>query len=529
MDGFSGIVNNLIKGSEGPNLGQRVASQISSFLNYQNIPSSNFTNSAGSLLNLNLPQLQNFLPEGLRLQLQSNLSGFEAKSARLNITNAEINNSRLNLNGQITFANASGAQRSVNFNADGFVKLQGGNLQQLASSTNQAAAQIINNANNLGGSLLVSDAISLDQNTAALRNSITAFVNKAPDNLTKLLSLNRNFTDLTQSQLANSLRSNGAVIKLVDYQIPNTSTIEVLNNKEVAGKTILSGVLQKSTNSNELLVKTDFGNFRLLESLNLPNNTRVTFLIENITSANQGQLVQGESSQSLSNFRNILLSEGSTFNSLFKALYSGAATSNLFSRLFANSSERFAALKNLWFVSASQNGSPEKWINDEMVNELKPSTSSSMEYKKSLEEMFNFLKTYSGSGEQRAQNPLSSYLLPFFDGDKLFFATLNIDRNFGNNNDALRGQKRFWVEFDQETYGEMKIEGRYISESGDMKILDVYVRSEQPLEKSFQEELTNIYFDLSNSYGFSGNINFDNLNNVDFASNEHVLGDGLVI
>lgn len=527
MDGFSGIVNNLIKGSEGPNLGQRVASQISSFLNSQNIPSSNFTSSSGNFLNLNLPQLQNFLPEGLRLQLQSNLSGFEAQNARLNIINAEVNNSRLNLSGQLTLTNSRGAQKVVKFDADGFIKLQGGSLQQ---ATNPASQLTGNNSNILNNPLLVSDAISLEQNTTALRNNLTAFITNPKANLTNLLTLNKSFSNIPQSQIANALSSNGANIKLVDYQIPNTSKIEVLNNQEVAGKILLSGKLQKSVNSPELVIKSDFGNFRLLENLNLPNNTRVTFLVDSLAANSLASTAQPQTSQqSLSSFRNLLLSEGSTFNSLFKSLYSGASTSNLFSRLFANPGERFAALKNLWFISASQNGDPSKWLNDEIVNELKPSTGSSMEYKKSLEEVFNFLKTYSSVGEQRAQNPLSSYLLPFFDGNNLFFATLNIDRNFGNNGDALKGQKRFWIEFDQESYGEMKIEGRYVSKAGDMKMLDIYVRSEKLLEAEFQEELSDIYFDLSNSYGFSGNINFDNLKNVDFGSNEHVLGDGLVI
>ncbi|HCR86103.1 MAG TPA: hypothetical protein DIV86_05440 [Alphaproteobacteria bacterium] len=509
---FSGIVSNILKGSEAPSLNQRITTEITNLLNNQNLSSSNFTSSAANLLNIKFPELQQFLPDGVRLQLQNNLSQAQPQSLKLNITQAEIQGGKLNLSGVATFTDANNQQRTVNFNGDGFVKLQPNAQQNILTTpqSQQLSSQTIVNP------IVFADAFTIEQNPDIPVN-IRSFVADAKIQLLQFSNITQPNPANQQAQLA-ILTSNPLNLKLVDVLLPNNQKVQITENPLNQSR-VLVGQLLTTPNSNQALITTSVGNFRLDNALNLPNGTQISFLIDdaapNITNVAGNILgaISAGSTQPLANYSNILSSDNSVFSNIFKILYgSGAPASTLVSQLGANPTERFSALKALWFMSASQTGNADKWASSEVVNSLKSNTSTNLEYGKDMEEVFSFLKTFTPGnvGEARQNQQFYSYLMPFYDGSTLSFATLNIDRKaYQNpNSDSDDAQKRFWVEFEEQEHGKVEIEGKYITQNNKLTSLDINVRSDRMFNEDFQNELNNLFLELSQHLEFAGILSF---------------------
>lgn len=508
---FSGIVNNFLKGADTLSLNQRLVTEITNLLNGQSFSGQNLTQNAGNLLVLKFPELQQFLPEGLKLQLQNNLGqSTTPQNIKLDITQAEVIAGKLNLNGIATFTDGGGQTRSINFNADGFVRLQGAQQNILNNAQNQ---QIGNQ--NLVNPLSFSDAFTVSQNPDVPAN-LRSFVTEAKLQILQFLN-NTQLTPNQQEQL-NNLTSGPLNLKVVDFLLPNNQKIQVSDNPANQSK-VLVGQLLTAPNSNEALITTAVGNFRLDNALNLPNGTQISFIIndepQNLTGVVNNLLaaVTSGTTQPLSNYTNILSSDNSVFSNIFKVLYgSGAPASSLLSQLAADPSERFSALKALWFMSASQNGNAGRWANAEVVNTLKNSAGTNLEYGKDLEEVFSFLKTFTPGNvtENRQNQQFYSYLMPFYDGATLSFATLNIDRKaYQNPNaDSDDAQKRFWVEFEESEHGKVEIEGKYISQNNRLTSLDINIKSDKMFDEEFQEQLNNLFLELSQNLEFSGILSF---------------------
>jgi hypothetical protein len=532
MELFSGIVNNILKGSDSLSLNQRIISQISSVLNSTTLTNSSITSNLGNLLNINIPQLEQFLPDGLKFQLQSKLDNFTPQNIKLNITNAEINLGKLSLTGSAIFSDANNQQKIINFNADGFVK-----LQQQNQSQPQVSQQPLNNlAANLTNPLSITDALTLQQSNNDLSAPIKAFLGEdVKQNTLSFLSENSNSQNLTKPEILKSLNQNGVIIKINDYTLPDGQRFGVQDNLQnaIQNTNLIAGKVDVQPNSNEVLIKTELGVFRLVNNINLPQGTNINIAIEDIIPSENFTNLQNFANANINSVRNIFTSENSIFSNLVKDLYSNASTSNVVSRLFANPSERFSALKALWFVSASKNGNAEKFANDEVVNALQTSTGNGLQYKKDLEEVFSFLKNFAPSQNQQGNlaQVTYSYLLPFYDGKNINFATIHIEKNPEDSKKDQDAQKRFWLEFLQEETGKIEIEGKYItSQNGKLLNLDVNIATDVSFDDDFQKDLLNYYFEIANLFDFSGNLSFKNFTqNNNLTAEKHILGEGIVI
>jgi hypothetical protein len=512
------ITNNLNSNSSNvaqpSNLVDKLSAQIQQALDGISLTKSQIkTDSQG--LKIELPQLINYLSNQTELTLK---------------TEGKVN---FNLGGDIKIFidKADLITKNVLGQTTNILKIQGqvgptevnsnSNFQKFSSEI-----QIQNN-NNIVNNTSQNKLISLNQDKFNDK-IVTSFLKISAQNLSPTIKafLPANLQNLNLSS------NNNFNISLVT--IPDTNSSSVINLQANSNNLkIITGEIINLSNNN-ISIKTEFGVFKLDSSANfpiLPNGSLISFFIndENYNPQTNFLDLNPENIQTL---KLALQSDSSPIQNLLKIFSSNSALIPFLQRLFPNPEDKEIIAKHLMFLSASAKGSAEDWVGSKgeiLINKLSEIDSGMNK----LVEFFSATKIMAGKQEpniNQNQN-WNSYIVPYYDGVKLTYVTLQVESDEEKNLNNSKTRKRFILELEQEDLGQIAIEGNFSKIAGKVDNLNLIFRSQNKLEEKFKQDVSYIFNEVSSSFGFAGSISFDDYNNKIKVNSEisKILGDGIVI
>jgi len=528
MDILSSILNNIgpsasTASSSSGDLTKQFSSQLSNFLSQQNFNS-------GDKAQL----IQQTGNNQYLIKLPSLSSIISGKSELVVKTDSPINN----------FGNFKVVPEgfSVN-NINGSPNLKiNGTIQQVPSGQTTNFTSNISLSQNIGADKAAIDGL----NTARGASQEVNLTAKERPNLLNLSAYTNRVSSEASSITQNvsgssSLKQDGVTsynltIKSLTY--PSGKTVDLTQNINQSGASatgatsqIISGRAEFSAANNETIIFTKIGNFRVAGELSIPNGSNVNFVINNISNLKPEALVGDNIKLNLNSVKLALESEGSQLQNLLNNLQALPHAKSMMSSLFPNLSDKQSFARALWFLGGSSVGSADQWLGDKGQSFIKANFANSEQVFKGLNEVFTLLKSLNTNTVSN-NNPDSwnTYLMPFYNDSNLEFASFYVQpRENGSENDKPQ-DRRFLVELEQEETGQIIIEGIIKEQDKKVVSLNLLISSQKGFEELFAEEIEVLFKDLSEAYGFSGNIQF--INNIPSDYNtvlKQSQSDGIVI
>jgi hypothetical protein len=507
-------INNLLRGNAAP---QGSATNFDSLLNLARGQLENISQQVQELTNntqvstrqilldtqgirIQVPNLANLITGQQDVLLKTAFPVDQSQPLNINVQNSNVvlNNGQpvLQLQGQVQQNNAV-PQR---FTAEISLQSLSQNPQSAAGVTSQNADQVIR--------------------SFLPNGNINAFTN--------------NLSETLRAQLPQNLQNiNLTVQNNLNLQINSVTTPsgqQILLNQAAVQNNIL-GQIEIFPDANEALLRTDFGTFRIPNLTQLPNGSNVNFTI-------QGQAITPVNTENLFNLnptniqalRLSLESADSPLQNLIKALNS-AQPASIVQRFFPHPDDKAAYARSLMFLSGVNKGSPEGWLSDEgqmVINNI-PEADTNLGR---LQEIFGVLQNFSGKGQNPVSTEWNSYLIPLYDGNKLSFVTIQVQKDpDGQNSQTTKGKRKFILELEQDDLGRISIEGLYSKVQGKVDNMDVVLKTEKNVDAGFIAELTRIYNDTAIAYGFNGTLTFAPFvtSTPLYTDISKILGDGIII
>jgi hypothetical protein len=506
------------------NLSQQLQSLIS-----QQTTGLKITGQDAAGIKVQIPQLANLLPNQADIILKTNFPVDRTQNFSLQVqsSNITIEQGRptIQIQGQI-LQGANSNPQAQRFTAEIPIN------NQLVQNNNITPNNNLNNADQIIRNFLPNNS------TAATANSLNQNIrNLLPRNLQNInLNTQNNF-----NLQINSLTTQSGQVLISGVQTLTTNqTINLTQNlPQINQQNTLQNPSQniqingsiESFENNEAIVRTEFGNFRVANLTNVPAGSQINFTItENLPTILNNNILDLNPTN-LQALKLSLQSADSPLQEVLRNLNSSQNLSLLVQRFFPNLDDKNALIKNLLFLSASAKGSPEGWLNDEgeyVINKITGSESNLSQ----LRELFATLQNFTGKGAQAISSDWNSYVIPLFDGSKLSFASIQIQKDpEGTPQKTTKGKRKFIVELEQEKFGRMAIEGLYSKVEGKMNNLDMVIKTENNLSEDLEFDIKNIFSETANAYGFNGTISFLPFTNSTpiYGEIEKILGDGIVI
>jgi len=314
--------------------------------------------------------------------------------------------------------------------------------------------------------------------------------------------------------------------KLVDLttQIPQTQASKPTSQ-------IISGRVEFSAQNNETVLFTKAGNFRVAGELSVPNGSTLNFVINSISNIKPEAQINEGLNLNLSSVKIALEGGGSQLQSLLGSLTELPHGNSILSKLFPNLGDKQSFSRALWFLGGSNVGSADQWLGNEGKSFIKANFQNSEQIFKGLNEVFSLLKSLN-TNTQTTNSPDSwnTYLLPFYSDSKLEFASFYVQpREQGKKQNSPQDRK-FIVELEQENTGQIVIEGMFTEKENKVLNLNLLISSQKGFDINLAEEIEVLFSDISQAYGFNGNIQF--INNIPSDYNSvlnQTKSDGIVI
>lgn len=365
------------------------------------------------------------------------------------------------------------------------------NLQQQPSLALQQGEgdKVLINRDNLINSSFGAKAQNLNLTIVNILKNVPGFENFKLDNPNNFQIKFSSFTDP---------KGNNVILNSLP-QLPANSSI-------AQNAPVLNGVLEILPNSKEAILRTEFGNFRLPAFEGIPNGSKVSFFIEAIAKPVASDSL---SLSSLNQIQSILQGENSPLSNLLQSLTQTPQGAEFATKIFPNVFDKFSYARNLWFISSAAAGDLDAWLGKDAKLYLQSSRVDSENLINSMRDLFSALKASFRADSFNVEG-WNQYLVPFYNGknlDMVNFYTETQRKNEKDNRDSK--SRKFIVEFEQEKYGQILIEGLYVNgDKGSISELDFIIAAENGFDNNEQKEIKSLFHSLSDNLGFAGNLIF---------------------
>lgn len=490
-----------------------ISQQVRNLVTELNFNTNNVTQDQTGGFRIQLPQLSNLVSGQQDILLKTSFPLDKTQNFNLQIQNSNVvlNQGQpvLRLEGQIL-------QNDIQANNPQTQKFT---VEISLSSLNNQNSQNIGQLNN------ISNADQVVRNFLP-SNNVNAFTNNLSENLRPLLPQN--------IQNINLVSQNNLSIQINSITTPTGEQINLGNNNLNNLQNTIGGQIEIFSDANEALLRTEFGTFRISNLSNLPNGSNISFTItgQAATAQNQQQEnILNLNPNNLQTLRLALESPDSPLQNLLKNLISAQNISTLAQRFFPNPDDRAAYARHLIFLSAAAKGAPEGWLGDEgqlLINNIHESDTNLGR----LQEVFGILRNFSGHGQQQINLDWNSYIVPFYDGNKLSFVTIQVQKDpEGELAKNFKGKRKFILELEQDDLGRVAIEGLYSNNQGKVNNMDIVLKTENTVDDEFMKELTAIFNETATAYNFTGSLTFAPFTTPTpiYTDISKILGDGIVI
>jgi hypothetical protein len=141
------------------------------------------------------------------------------------------------------------------------------------------------------------------------------------------------------------------------------------------------------------------------------------------------------------------------------------------------------------------------------------------------------MRNFTGKGDQPVNLDWNSYIIPFYDGNKLSFVTVQVQKDPEGDPKNFKGKRKFILELEQDDLGRVAIEGLYSNTLGKVNNMDIVLKTENPVSEEFMNELGAIFNDTALAYGINGTITFAPFTTATplYTDVSKILGDGIII
>jgi len=451
---------------------EQLVQQLTQNLGQQNLSSNALTQQNANTFQLQTPQLANFLSNSQTVLLKTlfpvTTNNFSLQFESSNIVNNQ-GQPTLKLEGQVvpsqppsTTSQQLTSQTPAPTPQKFTIEIPVSNLagQSGAPSTSQAASA--------SQAVPASQFENLDQivNNTIPQEVLPAIADNLSENIRPLLPQTLNNINLaTQNNLS---------VKIVSFTTPDGQTVNVdlspastpvqaaaianatIPSAEITAPTlpqnnipqpqIISGQVEVFPEANESLVTTDFGTLRIQNLTNLPTGSTINFTIQGPAQTPQATNTNSIIDLNPTNLQTLKLaleSLDSPLNNILKLITATQTAPNpVVTTLFPNPEEKQAHLQSLFFFSASAKGTPDEWLGSAAGALSKISSADNNPVK--LKEMFITLQNFANKGPVTQNAEWNNYVIPFFDGSKLSYVTIQVQRDQegsgGNQNSKQKTQ-----------------------------------------------------------------------------------------
>lgn len=299
-------------------------------------------------------------------------------------------------------------------------------------------------------------------------------------------------------------------VKLISVQTSDGNILLDKQNITPQNQTnLLSGKIEYNQVAKETIIKTEIGNFRIAGQINIPNNSTVSFQIENF--ANTQNTKANESFASLALLKSSVSSDIANLQSAAKLMTSNPVGAAFLEKIFPASTDKQSYTRSLSFISnALGNNDLDKIVN-ETIDDLNPKLNKT-ELSNFIDQARSLLQSVKESvvkyGSSGGEN-FYSYIMPFYNDGKLEFNRFYVFQE--KKNDKINKQGRFAVELEQLETGKIEIEGVYNKAYERVRTFDAVIRSENQFGKTTKDELKALFADSAELMGFTGNLTFQAL------------------
>lgn len=487
-------------------------------------------------LKVQIPQLTNLLPNQSEIILKTNFSVDRGQNFSLQVQSANITIEQgkptIQIQGQI-LQGANTNPQAQRFTAE--IPINNQLLNNLGN--NVSSSNNLNNADQIIRNFLPNNSTSAT--ATALNQNIRNLLPRAQQNINLNITNNFNLQVNALTTQAGQVLVGAQQSQLPNAALPSVSLPANIPPASVQANSAnnlpnlqINGVIESFEN-NDAIIRTEFGNFRVANLSNVPVGSQINFVItENLPTIVNNNILDLNPTN-LQALKLSLQSADSPLQEVLKNLISSQNLSVLAQRFFPSSDDKIALIKNLLFLSASSKGSPEGWLNDDgefVINKISGSDTNLSQ----LKELFGVLQNFAGKGAQTISPDWNSYIIPMFDGNKLSFATIQVQKDpEGTPQKTTKGKRKFIVELEQEKFGRIALEGLFSRVEGKLNNLDMMLKTENEINPEIEAEIINIFNETATAYGFSGAISFMPFNVSNpapvYADISKILGDGIVI
>ncbi len=539
----------------------------------QNIPSSSITNTAGGI-NIQLPQLADIIAgqSSIILNTTTPIIGDTDLNLVIQNTNIALNPAGipvLQVTGLINQPlDETGATTQQPFTSEIPLPTNATN----ATTATNAVTATTDNTTTASQILNTTDTVTT---TAQPNNQIIATTNNLNENITTVLpqnlqnidfnvqnSLNIQVVALAPPEVDETFIEEGlpdtvqAVSPTVDLDIENNqsraqqlfpqeiSTAALTTDEQIPQislpavnvSRVITGTVEVNPNSNEAVIHTTYGDFRISNISNIPNGSTISFTIEGEvpldTEATNNILSLNPTN--IQTLKLALESADSPISNLLKMLNNNQALSTLVQRFFPNPDDKNSYSRQLMFASAAAKGSAASWLSGDEQNaqSIAKTLDGDANFNR-LQDVFTVMKNFTGHDAPATNTNWNSYIIPFYDGSKLTYMTVQTQRDpEGENQQNTKGKKKFVLELEQDDLGRVAIEGLYSKTDAKVNDLDLIIKTDNEISDQFKNELEQAYKATASAYGFSGTLTFSQFNGSAmpvYADISKILGDGIVI
>ncbi len=500
---------------------ENISQEVQNLINQSSFSGKSLLLDAGGV-KVQLPQLANLVTGQQDILLKTAFPIDKAQNFNIQVQNSNVvldqGKPVLQLQGQIIQNNLAPQK----FTAE--IPLQSLATQGHAGPANATTAQ--------NSDQVVRNFLPENNVTVSARNLNETIRPLLPQNLQ---NLNLGAQNNLNAQINSFTTPSGQQIVVNQNQIPIPTSTQ--QPQQIMQQGVLPNVIQGQVeifpDANEALIRTEFGTFRVPNLTQLPNGSTVNFTItgQPAQPAAPTNNILNLNPTNIQALRLNLEASDSPLQNLLRSLNSSQGVAPLVQRFFPHPDDKTSYARSLMFLSSVVKGAPEGWLGDDgqmIIN----STSESDTNMGRLQEVFGVLRNFTGHGEQKLNLDWNSYIIPLYDGNKLSFVTIQVQRDpDGSDRQNTRGKRKFILELEQDDLGRVAIEGLYSKVEGKVDNLDVVLKTEKDVDDAFKAELINIFNETATAYNFNGSLNFMPFTTATplYTDVSKILGDGIVI